>query len=401
MERLRVMHIIGGGELGGAERHILNLAGFLDARRVALTVCCLFATPFVQVAREAGIRALAVPMRHKLDFGVVRKIVELAREADLVHTHGVRANLLGRVAARLARRPLVTTVHSLLKMDYPGIWTRLANTLAERLTRGLTWQFIAVSRQLAEELIKEGVAPDRVRVIYNGIDVQAFQPRRPREQIRQELGYGPGIPLIATVARLHPVKGHRYLLEAAQKVVQVRPEVRFLIVGVGPARRFLEEYAGRLGIAKQVRFTGFVEDVASLLGAVDLVVVPSLWEGFGLTAVEALNVGVPVVATAVGGLPEVVRHGITGLLVPPGDSEALAREILWVLSHPVEARAMAERGRAMVQQEFTAQTMASQTAELYFEVAARARSGGGTGAGGSDPLCSGGKAKRRPTVSQK
>jgi glycosyltransferase involved in cell wall biosynthesis len=370
VERLRVVHIIGGGEVGGAERHILNLAGFLDPRRVALTVCCLFAAPFVQVAREAGIQALAVPMRHKLDFGVVTRIVELVREADLVHTHGVRANLLGRIAARLARRPLVTTVHSLLRMDYPTLWTRLPNALAERLTRGLTRRFIAVSRQLAEELIREGVAPARVRVIYNGIDVEAFQPRRPRDQVRRELGYGPGIPLVATVARLHPVKGHRYLLEAAQRVVQARPEVRFLVVGTGPGREALEAYAGQLGIAKQVRFTGFVADVASLLGAVDLVVVPSLWEGFGLTAVEALNVGVPVVATAVGGLPEVVRPKETGLLVPPADGEALAREILWALSHPVEVRTMAERGRAMVRREFTAQIMAHRTTELYFEVVA-------------------------------
>ncbi|MGQ9531467.1 MAG: glycosyltransferase [Desulfotomaculales bacterium] len=370
MERLRVVHIIGGGELGGAERHILNLAGFMDPRRVALTVCCLFAAPFVQVAREAGIQALAVPMRHKLDFGVVTRIVELVHEADLVHTHGVRANLLGRIAARLAGRPLVTTVHSLLRMDYPTVWTRLPNALAERLTRRLTRRFIAVSRQLAEELIREGVAPARVRVIYNGIDVEAFQPCRPRDQVRRELGYGAGVPLVATVARLHPVKGHRYLLEAAQRVVQVRPEVRFLVVGAGPGRGSLEAYAGRLGIAKQVKFTGFVEDVASLLGAVDLVVVPSLWEGFGLTAVEALNVGVPVVATAVGGLPEVVRPRETGLLVPPGDSEALAREILWALSHPVEVRAMAERGRDMVRREFTARIMAHQTTELYFEVVA-------------------------------
>ncbi|MBC7106760.1 MAG: glycosyltransferase, partial [Firmicutes bacterium] len=252
-----------------------------------------------------------------LDFGVVSRIVELVRDADLVHTHGVRANLLGRIAARLARRPLVTTVHSLLRMDYPTLWTRLPNALAERLTRGLTRRFIAVSRQLAEELVREGVAPARVSVIYNGIDVEDFQPRRPRDQVRRELGYGPGVPLVATVARLHPVKGHRYLLEAARLVVEARPEVRFLVVGAGPGRENLEAYAEQLGVGKQVRFTGFVSDVASLLGAVDLVVVPSLWEGFGLTAVEALNVGVPVVATAVGGLPEVVRPRETGLLVPP------------------------------------------------------------------------------------
>jgi glycosyltransferase involved in cell wall biosynthesis len=369
---LKVIHIIGGGEFGGAEKHILNLAGAVDRQAVELTVCCLFSAPFVEIASRAGIKTLALPMRNKADLGMIRKLAGLIQkgEFDLVHTHGVRANLLGRLAARQAGgKKVITTVHSLLERDYQDVISRSANNLAERSTRFLTNHFIAVSQGLKDRLVAGGIPEGRITVIYNGISV---------EEIRRSAGAGSAgkkesTALIGIVARLHAVKGHRYFLEAARKVLLLKPEARFLIVGEGPYRPVLEKLARSLGIADRVAFTGFVEEIYALMAALDLLVISSLWEGFGLTAAEAMVLGVPVVAACVGGLPEVVRHGETGLLVPPADAPALAGGILWMLEHPREAREMAEKGGEVVRQKFTAGEMARRTAELYRRVAAENR----------------------------
>jgi len=368
LKRLRVLHVIGGGEFGGAERHILNLATAINPDMAEVSVCCLFADPFVRVAREAGIRSHSVPMRHKLDFGIVTKLRDLIIEEGihLVHTHGVRANLVGRLAARMAGiDTVVTTVHSLLVQDYPGLFSRLANTFIERASRGLTTQFIAVSGGLQKALIQQGIPEKKITVIYNGLNPGLFQQADSAGRWREKAGFSPGVPLVAIVGRLHPVKGHRYFLRSAAEILEKRTDVHFLVVGSGPERDSLEEYTRKLGISEHVTFTGFVSDVTELMPDLNLLIVPSLWEGFGLTALEAMAVGVPVVATSVGGLPEIVEHGATGLLVPPANEAGLTRGISWMLDHPQEAVEMAAAARHVVEQKFTASVMARKTEELY------------------------------------
>ncbi|GBF35373.1 glycosyl transferase group 1 [Desulfocucumis palustris] len=368
MKQVRVLHVIGGGEFGGAERHILNLATAMDPQRVAITVCCLFADPFVKVARDVGINALAIPMRHKMDLSIITKLRDVIKkeEIDIVHTHGVRANLVGRVAAKLAGRDtVVTTVHSLLAQDYPGMFSRLANMFIERASRGLTTHFIAVSGGLQKALLQQGIPEKKITVIYNGLNPEDFIAKLPLGTWRVNMGIEPDVSLVAIIGRLHPVKGHRIFLRAAAEILKNRPEVRFVVVGCGPERDRLEEYANLLGISEAVLFTGFVDNVADILPNLNLLVIPSLWEGFGLTALEAMVAGVPVVATSVGGLPEVVEHGSTGLLVPPGDDAALARGINWMLDHPNEALEMAESARKVVGEKFTARVMARKTEDLY------------------------------------
>ncbi len=379
MNRLRVLHVIGGGEFGGAERHILNLAAAMDPDRVEVFVCGLFAGPFVQVAREAGIRAHSIPMRHKLDFGIVTKLRDFIalEKIDIVHTHGVRANLVGRLAARMAGvDTVVTTVHSLLAQDYPDLFSRLANMFIEKVSRGLTTHFIAVSGGLREALVRQGIPENRITVIYNGLNPEMFRKKAGAcAGWRERNGFRPGTPLVAMVGRLHPVKGHRFFLKAAAEIIKERKDVHFLVVGGGPERDRLQEYTNRLGIADHVTFTGFVSDVSGLMPELNLLIIPSLWEGFGLTALEAMAVGVPVVATSVGGLPEIVDHGTTGLLVPPADEACLIKGIVWMLDHPQEAVEMAAAAKSAVEEKFTASAMARKTLELYGELRYEAKKG--------------------------
>ncbi len=372
MRHLRVLHVIGGGEFGGAERHILNLATAIDPDVVEVSVCCLFADPFVKVAREAGIRSYSIPMRHKLDFGIVTKLREniINDKIDIVHTHGVRANLVGRLAAKMSGvGTVITTVHSMLAQDYPDTFSRLANMFIEKASRSMTNHFVAVSGGLQKALIKQGIPEKKITVVYNGLDPQIF---RGKEHIdpgwRKRAGIAEDVPLVSIVGRLHQVKGHRYFLKAAAELLKNRKDIHFLVVGSGPEREALEELTNDLGISEYVTFTGFISNVSEVMPDLNLLVVPSLWEGFGLTALEAMAVGVPVVATSVGGLPEIVEHGTTGLLVPPADEEALAKCILWVLEHPQESKEMALAAKAVVEEKFSAAAMARKTEAVYQKI---------------------------------
>lgn len=370
MRRLQVLHVIGGGEFGGAERHILNLASAIDQQKVFIHVCCLFNEPFLQVAKEHGLPAVAIPMKHKLDFSVVGRLYSLIKEKsiDLVHTHGVRANLLGRMAAKLAGKPVVTTVHSRLAFDYPNFFSRVANNWAERSTRGLTDHFIAVSQGLREVLLSEHISDKKITVVYNGLDLDEFKPPEERGDFRSSLKLDDDVPLVAVIGRMHPVKGHRFLLEAAVEVLSTMPETRFLLIGSGPERQALQGLAKELKIADRVIFTGFMEDIVSALADIDVLAIPSLSEGLPVTAIEAMSALVPVVATSVGGLPEVIEDCQTGLLVSPGSGESLARGILWVLNNRKEAQEMAKRGYVTVGDKFSARSMARGTEKVYQKV---------------------------------
>lgn len=364
MKPVTVLHVIGGGEFGGAEQHILNLAAGLKFTEINLKLCCLYAEPFYTIARQAGVAAWRLPMQGKFDVGIIKRLAKLIadQQVDVVHTHGVRANLVGRLAARLAHRPVITTVHSCLRNDYPQPLTRWVYTVIERGTATLTHRFIAVSESLRDQLAGQGVPLPKISVVYNGIDFTHYDLL---QLVRDEAA----VPTVGVIGRLHPVKGQQHFIQAATAVLADRPDTTFVVAGTGNQQARLEELATKLEIEDKVRFLGFVDDVPALLTSLDLVVIPSLAEGFGLIAAEALALEVPVVATRVGGLPEVVQDHATGLLVNPADEADLARGIVWMLNHPHEAKEMAQKGSHYVRQHFSSQGMAKHTKRLYMEVA--------------------------------
>ncbi|MEW6183228.1 MAG: glycosyltransferase [Bacillota bacterium] len=368
MRRIKVLHVIGGGEFGGAERHILTLFRSMNPGNAVLEAAALFKAPFAPLAEEAGMRVAVLPMGNKLNLGVIFRLRHLLRinNYDLVHTHGVRANLLGRLAALGTGLPVVTTVHSLMLKDYPHPLSRVLNILCERLTKGLTTHFIAVSNYLATALVEEGVARRKISVVHNGMDREVSG--RAAAALYERLGLTEDTPLVATVGRLHRVKGHQYFIEAAALVLERHPEARFLIIGSGPERAYLEGLVARQGLGGRVLFTGFIKEVEQYYHLFKVLVLSSLSEGLPLTVLEALACGTAVVATRVGGLPEVVQDGRTGLLVPPADAAALADAVIRVLEKPEEASEMAALGRDFVAHNFSAGRMTTGTLEVYRKV---------------------------------
>jgi glycosyltransferase involved in cell wall biosynthesis len=232
---------------------------------------------------------------------------------------------------------------------------------------------VAVSHQVEEGVLTGGVSPDRVRTLYSGVDCSAMVSSEGDDDVRAQHGVPREALLLGTVANLLPLKGYEVMLDALPAILSAMPAVHYLIIGGGGA-----EYCARLkaitverGIAERVHFAGFQESVGSYLSALDLYVHPSLKEAFGLAVVEAMAMGKAVVATTVGGLPEVVAQGETGLLVPSGDAESLAETVVSLLQDPVRRERMGRNGKARVQEQFSLDVSIMQMEQLYGEVLRR------------------------------
>ncbi|MGE4273036.1 MAG: glycosyltransferase [Desulfitobacterium sp.] len=370
MATYKVLQLIGGGEIGGAEQHVLTLLQGLNSTSLSLTSGCLVAGPFAKLTEELGIPTLLFPMRHALDLSPLPRLMEVIRREkfSLLHTHGSRANLLGRLAGRRSKIPVISTVHSSLRQDYLSTQAaRLALTL-DRITLPLTSRIITVSEALAQEVATRG--GQRIRTIYNGIQslpqLDSLEERgNLRQCFRQKWQIPEGTLVIGSVARLHPTKGLSTLLEAARILRSQFPSIHILIIGDGPLHSELQNQAKSLDLP--LTLAGYLPDAYRALPAMDLFVLPSLSEGMGLVLLEAMQARLPIVATTVGGIPEVIRHNQDGLLVPPEQPKALAESCAEFLKKPDFAASCIASG-AKRWQDFSVQEMLRQTRDLYGEV---------------------------------
>ncbi len=370
---LRVLHIISSTIFAGGEHQMLELARGLRPLGYTVELLVFYrqqrglpsAHPMVDVARRAGFQTDQQPDPSRLSPRMFLTLLSrlASTSYDLVHTHGYKANILGTVAAWLAGVPYVATVH-LHTRD--TAWLRLYQRLDLWVLRRLP-RVIAVSHYLRGELIEAGLGPARVVAVHNAIDLDAFVARA-RAPLLLDMSDDQDGPIITCIARLTPQKGHADLLAAAPAVLARWPSACFWMIGEGFLRPELEAQAVRLGVAPAVRFLGYRDDVPLLVGTSDIVVLPSRREGFGLVLLEALALSKPVVATAVGGVPEVIRDGETGWLVPPAQPQALARAIIEVLDDRDRAARVAAAGQADVRHRFSVEVMARQTAEVYAQV---------------------------------
>lgn len=367
MAKIRILQVIGGNEIGGAEEHVLALCQGLDKENYEIYLACLCEGPLHTAAKNLQIPVITVPMAHPLDLSVIPKLVKVMRswQINIVHTHGSRANLTARLAARWLNIPIVTTVHSSLAQDYTNTIAKYSALLLDRMTTPLARRVITISDYLQQEVKKRGAK--HTLTIYNGINPQRFSGIDLLENIYDEFEIQPGTPLIGVVGRLHPVKGHDYFLQAASLVAATHPTVKFIIAGAGPLENELKQLVISLGLADKVIFTGFYPDVQRILAILDVFCLPSISEGMGLVLLEAMYFAKPVVATHVGGIPELVKHGDNGLLVPPADPILLAAAINRLLDDKVFAARLASNGQQTFE-DFSLNRMLERTAALYNEV---------------------------------
>jgi len=300
---------------------------------------------------------------------LVRLAGLLARErVGILQTHGLRSSAYGCLAGRLAGVPvIIATIHNSLQ-DYPISAAKrwMYRAILRQVIR-LANRIICVSEDLRQDMIARAACnPDQTVTIYNGIDLTTLKPPSDRLAIRTEFRVGPG-PLLVVIGRLTEQKGHRYLVHALPQLLAEWPHLKCLIVGQGELEQTIVAEATRLGIGACCLFAGVRRDIPAILAGADLLVLPSVSEGFPFVLLEALAVGCPVVASRVNGVPELVEHASTGRLVPPRDSNALAREIREILRDPARAAEMGRRGAQVVRDRFTADRMAAQTVTLFEE----------------------------------
>ncbi len=312
-----------------------------------------------------------IGMRHTYQLSPYNELVDFiqAEKFDIVHTNLIRTDIIGRFAAKKANVPvIVTTEHGIHTW---GVRGKLVAAIVKRLylhTGKYTDCIIAVSDYVREVLLKEGVPPEKVIRIYNGVDLERFVPvsLEEKKEFFKYLSEREINHLIGGVGHLITLKGHSYFIQAIPKILQKHPNSLFVFVGEGPLQQQLIAEVSQLGLTEHVRFLGRLSAITPrVIAALDVLVQPSLTESFGLVVAEALACGVPVVATDVGGLPEIVQEGVNGFMVEPRNPDAIAEKVIWLLDHKEEARQMGERGREICRQKFDINSTVQQYYELY------------------------------------
>jgi glycosyltransferase involved in cell wall biosynthesis len=370
---LRVLQVTRGAIWGGGERHVASLLEAFRDRPAHLSLAVFAEGRLADEARRLGTPVHLVRKRFRGDplplWGLVRLIRR--HRFDVVHTHMISGNVYGRLAARLARAPaLVTTLHYIDRRALPFLPSALQRLFFDGDIRmsAMCDRVVTTSEHMRRTLIARGMDGGKLVTILNGINLDEASPDRAAvERARGDLGLPAGLPVVGIVGRLVPVKNHELFLRAARRVLDRGVAAHFVVVGDGPLRRELERRAAELGLAGRVTFAGFRSDVMTLLGLFDLCALTSHSETSAYAVSEPMAVGRPVVATAVGGVPELIDHGMDGWLCPPGDEAALADGLCALLGDRARASAMGERAARKVRERLSLRAMAERLETVYRE----------------------------------
>ena len=380
MKKIKVVRIIARLNVGGPSLHVVNLNAGMDPSRFESVLVSGTENPgegsMLDYALSRGIRPVVIPelvaaaTLSARDAKALGKLYRLIRreQPDIVHTHTAKAGFVGRLAARMAKVPLVVhTYHGhILHGYYSPARTRLLRHMEQVLAR-ITDQIVTVSAQVRRELVAYGIAPPaKISVIELGFDLGPFLvSQSQRGQFRGELGLEPGTPLVGIVGRIFPIKNHRLFLDAAALVAKQARNARFVIIGDGTLRQAMGDHACELGISERVIFTGWRRDLPRIYADLDVLVVSSDNEGTPVSALEAMASGRPVVATRVGGLPDIITDAQTGFLVPPRDPDALAAAVLRVLREPETSVRIGREAQTVARGRFTSERLVSDMESLY------------------------------------
>jgi len=363
VHRTRVMYIAHTFEVGGAEDLVLNLVRHLPDRFEPMVCAIGDLGPIGHEIRAAGIPVIALGLnpglRRPWD---VARIARFLRETqpEIVHTFLLTASLYGRFAAMLARVPVVIgSEHNIYHRK------RRHHALAERLLMHGTASVVVVAESVRDFYIRQVHAdPAKVDVIRNAVDWAHLATTRTRADVRRSLNLPLDRPVAGMIGRLTEQKGHAMLFDALAQTPALQ-KMHLIVAGDGDLRESLRNRAEALGLSSRVHFLGVRRDVGDLLNAIDVFVLPSLWEGLPLALILAMGAGVPVVATRVAGVPEVVEDGRTGLLVPPADAQELGRAVAHLVTDPAAGRRLADNARQAVLPRFGVEGWVASTTALY------------------------------------
>lgn len=343
--RIHVLEVIGNAIVGGMEMWVERFIERMPRERYRFTALCPFESPYTDRLRALGVEVLIAPMPEDPPWSTIQMATALvaAGSIDLLHAHMPKAHALAGIVGRLTAKPVLTTVHS-----------RHVTVLDLEVYRAAATHLSVVCRHSYFHALGLGVSAGHLSCETNGVDTQRFQPR-PRPQaggLRERLGIAPEAVLLAFVGRLSPEKGPSVFVRSALLLHSRQPEAQFVFVGEGPLEGELRELAARFGLEGCLHFAGVQGDMSSVYGELDVVVSTSNSEAMPLALTEAMACGLPVVATRVGGVPELVAHGETGWLVGPGEFDDIAGRCDELIRDAQLRQRMGERGRQRVLERF-------------------------------------------------
>ncbi len=369
--QIKVLQLITELDVGGAERALLSLVKKLSSGKYDVMVAYLKGEGrLAEHFRDAGIKVFDLKMRNRMALGAVIRLYRLLKreKVRVLHTHLIQADICGFLAGKMAGVPvIISTKHNpdeFRKRRSIPVW--LDGIFANRSDR-----IIAVSNAVRDFLIKwERISEDKFTVIHNGIDMEDFNFREFTSATditakKEELGIDSSSQVVGTVRRLDEQKGHKFFLEAIPEILKKVHGVKFLIVGDGPLQNKLEKLSEKLKISENVIFTGIRRDIPEILAIMDVFVLPSIFEGFGIVLLEAMAMKKAIVASRIGGIPEIVDDGLTGILIEPANPSEIANSIITLLKNPEKAKQMGDAGSKKVEKIFTADVMAKQIEDVY------------------------------------
>jgi glycosyltransferase involved in cell wall biosynthesis len=358
---VKVLHVEAGMNLYGGARQVAYLLQGLDRHGVESVLVCPRGSAIAGELHGRISRVHEIPMHGDLDLGLIWRLNRIIRmeRPDIVHLHSRRgADLLGGIVARLAG--VKTVLSRRVDNPEPPFVARWKYRLYDRV--------VTISEGIRQVLLAEGVDPRRLVCVRSAVSADAYSQQCDEAWFRQLFGLAGNETVLAVIAQLIPRKGHRFLLQVLPALLGEFPGVRVIFFGQGSLEDRLRQQVGEKGLGDRVTFAGFRSDLPQIMPCLDLVVHPALMEGLGIALLQAAGAGVPIVAVNAGGMPEVVRDGVNGLLVPPGDSAALANAIRRLLSDRPLMQRMGQAGMKLVESEFSIDGMVEGNLRVYREL---------------------------------
>jgi len=364
-KRKRIVHITFNMEIGGAEQVIYNLIEHTDPSKYEVSIICLEQPvgAFGKQLQKKGYEVTAFSRNPGVDFSLIKNIRDhiRLRNIDVLHCHQYTPYFYGIMGAAFTRCRVIFTEHGRFYPDIRKVKRVLINPILSLFTDGIT----AISAATRDALIRfENFPKDKIKVVYNGIDdARYLLPQDPN--IKDSLGISEKAYILGTVARLDPIKNQKMMIKALNIVRQKYPETFLIIVGDGPERKNLEQFTEELGLSSHVIFTGFREDTHLFYKIMNIFLLTSFSEGTAMTLLEAMATGLPCIATAVGGNPEIVKEGETGFLIPSDDENILAEKIIALLADENMIERMGKSGRRRFEENFTVEKMVCSYQSMY------------------------------------